>query len=49
MKNKIEQAQVETITGLLQVPCIRFEDEIIWGATSMILMEFSDAIPASGL
>jgi 8-oxo-dGTP pyrophosphatase MutT (NUDIX family) len=44
LKNIIEQAEIETFTGLLKVPCFKFEDEIIWGATAMILSEFYDTI-----
>ena len=42
--NNIESVNMETITGKLDVPCIKFEDEIIWGATAMILSEFYDII-----
>jgi len=41
-KNKTSEVEVETIYGKLNVPCIRFENEIIWGATAMILSEFYD-------
>jgi 8-oxo-dGTP pyrophosphatase MutT (NUDIX family) len=41
-KNAFENAEVDTISGKLPVPCIRFEGEIIWGATAMILSEFYD-------
>ncbi len=34
--------EIATQTGQLTVPCIYFEDEIIWGATAMILSEFYD-------
>jgi 8-oxo-dGTP pyrophosphatase MutT (NUDIX family) len=40
----IEEETLQTPTGLLKVPCIRFENEIIWGATSMILTEFFDSL-----
>ena len=36
--------ELETVTGKLQVPCVYFENEIIWGATAMILSEFYDVI-----
>lgn len=42
--NSFEEVELETFTGTLKVPCIRFEDEIIWGATAMILSEFYDSI-----
>jgi hypothetical protein len=42
--NSFEEAELETFTGTLKVPCIRFEGEIIWGATAMILMEFYDTL-----
>lgn len=35
---------VQTSTGLLNVPCFVFDDEIIWGATAMILAEFLDLL-----
>lgn len=36
--------QLETITGQLDVPCIKYNEEIIWGATAMILSEFYDLL-----
>jgi len=42
--NSFEEVELETFTGMLKVPCIRFEDEIIWGATAMILLEFADVL-----
>ena len=36
--------KLETLTGKLDVPCIEFEKEIIWGATAMILSEFYDVL-----
>ena len=42
--NSFEEVELETFTGTLKVPCIRFEDEIIWGATAMILSEFFDLL-----
>ena len=42
--NSFEEVELETFTGTLKVPCIRFEDEIIWGATAMILSEFYDVL-----
>ncbi len=44
LKNIIEEAEIETFTGQLKVPCFKFENEIIWGATAMILSEFYDTI-----
>jgi len=44
LKNSLEEVELNTFSGLLKVPCIRFEDEIIWGATAMILSEFYDTI-----
>lgn len=38
------EIELETLTGKLNVPCIKYNDEIIWGATAMILSEFSDLI-----
>lgn len=43
-RNKTEETEINTVTGLLKVPCIKFENEIIWGATAMILAEFYDII-----
>jgi len=44
MKNSFAEVELETITGTLKVPCFKFEDEIIWGATAMILSEFADVL-----
>lgn len=44
IKNVIDEVELNTVSGLLKVPCIQFEEEIIWGATAMILLEFYDAI-----
>lgn len=44
MKNSLAEVELETITGTLKVPCFRYEDEIIWGATAMILLEFADVL-----
>ena len=38
-KNSLDKAELSTISGPLKVPCIYFKDEIIWGATAMILSE----------
>lgn len=43
-KSKSVEVELETITGKLKVPCIRFKNEIIWGATAMILAEFVDLL-----
>jgi len=42
--SNIEQIELETVTGKQTVPCIRFENEILWGATAMILAEFQDVL-----
>jgi len=42
--NNFEEEELETITGKLKVPCIRYNGEIIWGATAMILSEFYDIL-----
>lgn len=39
-----DQQQLDTLTGRLEVPCIRYNNEIIWGATAMILSEFYDVL-----
>lgn len=44
LKDIIEETEIETFTGLLKVPCFKFENEIIWGATAMILSEFYDTL-----
>lgn len=36
--------ELKTITGKLQVPCVNFDGEIIWGATAMILSEFYELV-----
>ncbi len=38
------EIELETVSGKLKVPCIKFDGEIIWGATAMILSEFVDII-----
>lgn len=41
-RNKFDTVEMPTNIGTLEVPCIKFEGEIIWGATAMILSEFYD-------
>jgi 8-oxo-dGTP pyrophosphatase MutT (NUDIX family) len=41
-RNSFETTTINTATGVLEVPCIKFENETIWGATAMILSEFYD-------
>ena len=36
--------ELKTLTGILKVPCVKYDDEIIWGATAMILSEFYDLV-----
>ena len=43
-KPPYDSIELETITGRLDVPCIKYEKEIIWGATAMILSEFYDLL-----
>lgn len=43
-KPPYDSIELETITGRLGVPCIKYEQEIIWGATAMILSEFYDVL-----
>ncbi len=43
-KAPFTKIELETISGKLKVPCIKFEGEIIWGATAMILSEFADIL-----
>ena len=43
-RDKLDETELETISGKLIVPCFHFEGEVIWGATAMILSEFYDAI-----
>jgi 8-oxo-dGTP pyrophosphatase MutT (NUDIX family) len=44
LSENIEETEIQTVTGALKVPCVKFDDEIIWGATSMILTEFVDSL-----
>ena len=44
MNNSLDEVELETVTGMLMVPCFQYEGEIIWGATAMILLEFFDVI-----
>lgn len=48
-KNSFEDVELESFTGKLKVPCIRFDGEIIWGATAMILSEFYDVLENTNL
>ncbi|MBW6536993.1 MAG: CoA pyrophosphatase [Mariniphaga sp.] len=43
-REKLDETELETVSGRLKVPCFFFEGEIIWGATAMILAEFYDAV-----
>ena len=43
-RNTFDQMELKTVTGKLNVPCIKFENEILWGATAMILAEFYDVL-----
>lgn len=40
----IQYTEMETFTGLKKVPYYSFDDEIIWGATAMILTEFFEVL-----
>ena len=44
LMENIDETELNTVSGLLTVPCIKFEGEIIWGATAMILSEFADLL-----
>lgn len=44
-RNCLGDVDLETVSGNLNVPCIKFHREIIWGATAMILAEFYDILP----
>lgn len=44
LKSPFNNIEMQTVSGKLNVPCINFDDEIIWGATAMILSEFSDIL-----
>lgn len=46
-KPPYDKLKLETLTGKLDVPCVQFEKEIIWGATAMILSEFYDVFQAA--
>ena len=43
-RDKLDETELETVSGRLKVPCFHYEGEIIWGATAMILSEFYDAL-----
>ena len=43
-KTPFSEIELETVSGKLKVPCIKFDGEIIWGATAMILSEFADVL-----
>lgn len=41
---KLNHFPVNTTTGVLNVPCFLYEEEVVWGATAMILSEFLDLL-----
>ena len=41
-QHTFDQTELYTDNGKLIIPCVKFENEIIWGATAMILAEFYD-------
>lgn len=43
-KSVFDEVEIETVRGKLNVPCIKFNGEVIWGATAMLLSEFFDVI-----
>jgi len=43
-KSPFQIVRIKTVTGDLDVPCVKYNDEIIWGATAMILSEFTDIL-----
>lgn len=43
-KPPYDEIKIDTLTGTLDVPCVKFAKEIIWGATAMILSEFYDVL-----
>ncbi|HKJ42445.1 MAG TPA: CoA pyrophosphatase [Sunxiuqinia sp.] len=45
----IAHTDMQTKRGLLTVPYYPFDDEIIWGATAMILSEFFEVLKAGSL
>ena len=48
-KPPYQEIKLDTMTGKLSVPCIKYEGEIIWGATAMILSEFYDILKKHSL
>ena len=49
LKPPYETIEIDTLTGRLTVPCVHYQNEIIWGATAMILAEFYDVLQESVL
>ncbi|WP_167619958.1 NUDIX hydrolase [Maribellus sediminis] len=47
-KPPYDEIKIDTLTGTLDVPCVKFAKEIIWGATAMILSEFYDVLQKAG-
>ncbi len=41
---EFDEVELDTVKGRISVPCIRYNDEIIWGATAMILAELKDIL-----
>lgn len=44
IKETFSEVEIKTVSGPLPVPCFYCGEEIIWGATSMILSEFADVL-----
>ena len=44
LQNNFDEVELSTVKGQLKVPCVKYEGEIIWGATAMILSEFADVL-----
>ncbi len=41
---EFDEVELDTVKGRISVPCVRYNDEIIWGATAMILAELKDIL-----
>jgi 8-oxo-dGTP pyrophosphatase MutT (NUDIX family) len=46
IEKNISNTTIETTKGLLNVPCYKINELIIWGATAMIIAEFTEQLTA---
>lgn len=42
--NNLASVKIETFSGMLDVPCYKINNWVIWGATAMIIVEFTELL-----